>query len=392
MTGDAELATSAVSALAEVPAADWNALVAGRSFYLGWDWLRAQDRGQRVGARYLLVHRAGRLAGALPTYLVEHETNDFYRPDRCVDGRWRGRYLLAGARRGYANDLLVHPDLAGSEAAAVGRVLLAGLAARAAAESVDGALFLYLDSAGAERLRPLVPGGVPLLSAADAVIDLPGSGFADYLDALPRKRRWKIRHEIGVFGQAGLTLGVEPAGDCWAALAPLFGQVQRRYGHQADDDYCRRLLERQAAALAPQAVVLTLRDGGRLVGGVLAYPWADTLYQRLVGLDYGRLGGRFEYFNLFFYHAARFGYERGLSRLHLGREAVQAKVNRGGRLRPLWSLKVPADPADGSAERWNRDEARRLRAQVSVPAAFADPGWARWGAGGRVTPGAAPGP
>jgi predicted N-acyltransferase len=246
---------------------------------------------------------------------------------------------------------------------------------------VAGALFLYLDTVAADRVRALDPAAVPLLSAADAVIDLPGCGFADYLDALPRKRRWKVRHEIGVFGQAGLTLGVEPAEGCWRALAPLFGQVQRRYGHAADDDYCLRLLERQAAALGAHAVVLTLRDGGRLVGGVLAYPWGDTLYQRLVGLDYGRLQGRFEYFNLFFYHAARFGYERGLRRLHLGREAVEAKVNRGGRLRPLWSLKVPADPADGSAERWNRDEARRMRSQCPVPAAFADPGWARWGAG-----------
>ena len=379
LAGPDRIEVRSTGSAADVRAADWDALVAGRSWYLTWEWVHAQDRGQPVGARYLLAERGGELLGVLPTYLVERETNGFYRPERAVDGRWPGRYVLAGGRRGYANELLVRP---GADAAA--GALLEALAGRVTEAGADAALFLYLDTGAAERLTRLVPGATPLLATAEAVLDLVGTGLDDQLGALPAHRRRRIRHEIDVFSRAGYQLGVEPARDCWRALAPLFAQVQRRYGGDYPDEQAVRLLERQAAALDEWAVVLTLRDGDRLAGGVLAYPWQGTLHLKLHGLDYPRLRDAYEYFNLACYAPIRLGHRLGLRRLHLGREAIEAKIRRGGRLHPLWHVEVPARDDGGAARRWNAAEAARIRAASPTPRALTERGWGLWGAGDAV--------
>src|SRR5947209_5819293 len=130
--------------LGDVPGGEWDALVGDRSFYLCHSWLSAQDAGQPVDAEYLLARSAGRLVGALPVYRVRKETNDFYLPEGCADGRWRGRYLLAGARRAYTNSLLVADDLTADDRAEVTSGLLNGLRQRAGDAGASGALFLYL--------------------------------------------------------------------------------------------------------------------------------------------------------------------------------------------------------------------------------------------------------
>ena len=373
---------SAGESLRDVAAAHWDALVADRSFYLCHSWLSAQDSGHPIDARYLLARSCGRLVGALPVYRGRTETNAFYRPENCADGRWQGPYLIAGARRAYTNSLLVADDLGAAQRAEVTHGLLTRLRARIDELGAPGALFLYLPTAAARSLAASIPGGQPVLTAMEAVLDLHGPDFDSYLRTLPGHRRRVIQHEIDVFGRAGLTIATEPAAGIWEQMVPLLAQVQQRYENHAPDEHWRRLLRWQAAALAPHATVFTCRRDGVLLGACLGYAWQGTFYLKLCGFDYDRLCDCFEYFNLVYYAPIRYVYQNGLSRIHYGREAFEAKVNRGARLAPLWSMEIPPPGCPGrpAATEWNRATAARWRAGLSRSSrGFSDPGWSLWG-------------
>jgi hypothetical protein len=99
-----------VTSMSAVSCEEWDGLGPENSFYISHDWLAwvARDRGAEV--QYLLFRDGGRLLGALPLYDVERETNDMYLPGALHDGRWPGRYLVAGTRRAYINGLLTRRD------------------------------------------------------------------------------------------------------------------------------------------------------------------------------------------------------------------------------------------------------------------------------------------
>ncbi len=373
---------SAEACLGDVAAGEWDTLAAGRSFYLSHSWLSAQDTGQPVDPVYLLARSGGRLVGALPVYLVRHETNAYYLPDRCADGRWRGPYLLAGARRAYANGLLIDPGLTCAERAEATGGLLERLRGQAAANGTRGALFLYLSTSAARSLAVAFPALSPVLIAMEAVLDLPGHDFECYLSTLSAHRRRVVRHERDVFGRSGLTLGVEPAEQVWEQMAPLVANLHRRHGTEAEAGHWRGLLRRQAADLAAHCVVFTCRREGALIGACLGYAWHGTLYLKLCGFDYARLTASFEYFNLVYYATIRYAYKNDLKYLHFGREAFAAKLGRGARLAPLWGAEIPAPgyPAPHPATAWNRATAARWRAELGrFPLAFADQDWSCWG-------------
>ncbi len=373
---------SARESLREVAADEWDALAADRSFYLCHSWLSAQDAGQPVDAVYLLARSAGRLVGALPIYRVRNETNAYYRPEQCADGRWQGRYLLAGARRAYANSLLIAHDLTAAGRAEVTSGLIAWLRGQAAGTGAHGALFLYLETSAARLLIDTFSASQAVLIAMEAVLDLPGHDFGCYLRMLSGHRRRVIRHECEAFSRAGFTVAIEPAAQVWEQMAPLLANVQRGHGNDAPDDHWRRLLRRQAADLATHAIVFTCRRDGMLAGACLGYAWQGTLYLKLCGFDYARLSASFEYFNLIYYAPIRYAYNNGLRRIHYGREAFAAKLGRGARVAPLWGVEIPAPgrPAPLSATAWNRATAARWRAEFShSPQGFTDQGWSCWG-------------
>jgi predicted N-acyltransferase len=368
-----------LTSLREVPAREWNDLAGHASFYLSHQWLAAQDEGQPVDCAYHTARIGGRLVGALPTYVVKRETNEFYTPRRCADGRWTGQYLLAGARRAYTNDILVRADLAGADRDRVTAALVDAAVQRCAEEALDSALFLYLDTQAARRLtRCAGAASVPVFATADAVLDLPGTGFDDYLAALPYRRRDQVRRESTRFISAGFSIATFPVEQTWERLAELFGAVQRRYGQGGDAAAWRGLVERQSVRVAADAVILGCRRGGELVGAVLLYGWRDACYVKLVGFDYDRLEGAFEYFNLVYYAVIRYAYAQGLTRVHFGREAFEAKLRRGAQLRPLWIVEVPASVV-AEVPDWNAREGRAWRERFGWAShAFGDQGWSMW--------------
>lgn len=373
------MTAEAVDSLDQVPAIDWDRLAAGRSFYLSHAWLRSleDDRGAR--ARYLLVWSGSRLAGALPVYRVVRESNPFYDPGRLVDGRWSGEpYVLAGSRRAYVNDLLVDQDRAPLERRRVLGSLLERLRAEVADAGAARALFLYV-STGAAGALAAAGCAEPVLTAADAGIDLQGTGIADYLARFPSKRRRQFIREMARFEAAGYELREERLADCWEQAGELLANVERKYGRPSDPAHWKQITRRQGERLNDRGVVFACRRGAALVAFCLAYPWGGCLHERMIGFDYDSLENACEYFNMAFYVPLAHAYAAGLRKVHLGRESYAAKVFRGARLSPLWSLELDHDRGSRDwngrlAEQWRRE----LRGRGDT---FDDRGWHLWGSG-----------
>jgi uncharacterized protein len=368
-----------------VPPADWDELAAESGYYLSHQWLRSIEADPSARAEYVLVRRQAKLVAASPLYDVKAENNDFYQPARLVDGRWTGKYIIAGARRAYANGLLVHPALDAGMRRQTIRALMDAIGERVQGSPAQGALFLYLPTYSAREIQSaagLVLAGDPLLTTAEAVISPTGNCMDDYLASFSPRRRRKFRHEMSVFQQAGYDVAEESLSACWDEAGVLLGNLQRRYGHLGSDERWKAALRRQADVLSERGVVFGCRDNGKLVAFCLAFPFGETLYVRLAGFDYQALRGAFEYFNLIFYEPLRYLFQHGLRRLHLGRESYDAKVLRGATLAPLWSLAVfdQARADRNAAIAWNRKAAAAWTGRYGRGSrALAHPGWAEWG-------------
>jgi predicted N-acyltransferase len=375
------------SSVSAVDPAEWDVLAGPYGYYLSHQWIRFVEADPSARAEYLLVRQDGRLVAALPVYDVAAEQNDFYRPGNLADGRWRGHYLIAGARRAYANGLLVHPALEAAERIQAAELLLRTLAGRVRRHDAAGALFLYMPTAAAGEVQQatgaIAARGLPLLAAADSHLDAPGSDIGDYLASLPTShRRRRLAREITVFSGAGYEVSQESPRDSWREAGALLGNLQRRYGHEGTDEVWQAIVGRQAEYLGDRGVLFACRSRGRLVAFSLGYPFLDTLYMRMAGFDYAQLRNAFEYFNLAIYLPLRYVYAHGMRRIHLGMESYDAKIRRGAVLTPLWNVAVyerrPGDPDTDLA--WNRQAAIPLISQYGYEShGLADPGWSSWG-------------
>lgn len=346
-------AVSSLESALEVPTSEWDRLVGAGGFYLSHAWLRLQEGDPDSPRRYLAARADGRLLGVLPVDDVKHEHNDFYQfstvlpeghaaPDRPV--------TLLGGRGGYNSGLLLDPTLSPAETATTVRALVT----RAAEDAErDGrlAVFFYLQ----DRYRDLVtavPGvGEPLLARHEAVIDLTGTGWDDYVAALPSDRRRKVRREVRNFDDAGYDVTVGPLTPWLTAAGDMLAAVQQRYGHDADGGGMSEMLAEQIGA-AEQHVSFVASDAQGPLGFALAFPFGDTLNMRAGGFAYERLRkGAAEYFNVVYYEPVRWAYRHGLTRIHLGIESLEAKQHRGGRLSPLWVVPVGWSWPDSAAIR-----------------------------------------
>jgi predicted N-acyltransferase len=374
------------NSLTEIDPAEWDSLASAGGFYLSHEWLRLVEADESATAEYLLVNDGQRIIAALPVYDVNNEPLPLYRPHHVADGRWSGHYLLAGARRGFINGILVAPGLTVQQRDQAFRLLLAAIGERVRACGADGALFLHMTTVAADELLSADHDGcaakVPVLMSADSAIDIPGSTIDDYIATIPSQYRRKIRREMRVFEAAHYQTAEVRLEDCLAEAGALVCNLQHRYGHMDDDGVWQGELGKMAELLDERGVVFSCRHEGALAGFALGYPHGQTLYMRRCGFDYDRLRDAFEYFNLGYYLPLRYAYRQGLKRLHLGPTAYEAKVRRGAALAPLWGVAVcsAAQPDDDAALAWNRKAGSEWFASYGHGSAtLGDPGWTRWG-------------
>lgn len=362
-----------------VDRAEWNVLAARAGFFSSHEWLTTVEPETDGRCRYLLVRQNDRLVAAMPVYVVDTETNMFYRPAVHLDRAPAGRpTCLAGSHRGYRNGVLVHPGLASAERTHALDQLAKEIEQVCADVGVSCAYFLFVAGTEVATLGELAGCAPPTATyAAESRLAVVGAGFDDYLASLTPTRRKTARKEIRRFAGAGLTVSTEPVLEHRELLIRLVANLNRKYGRGFTEDEHAAALDRQQEHLAGHAVLFVCRAGAVPVGVTMGFVWNDWLYLWYAGFDYERLPGAYEYFNMAIYEPLRYCYERGLSGVHLGVGTHHAKGVRGASVEPLLASAWSASRLDDLTSVRHRDRVNSYwRAQMRLmPRAFAAESW-----------------
>ena len=279
-----------IGSVTDIGPQSWAAVAADR-FYSSYDWLRFCEQDASARLRHIVIRRDGTPSAAVPIHNVDAEPNPCY--------RWRniladaglpapaGRYLLLGTRRGYQSHLLV--DRRGGDRRGDVSALVAAAEELAAAEGMASIAALYVPTPDALDLVHARPGTCPVYLADDAWLELPGSGFDDYLDGLPAARRRKVCYEERRFATHRYRVSRTTLANCVDDATRLVAFTEARYQNAVDTAAIRFSFVRQAAVMGDAAEVLLLHDRQGVVGFCLYYLYGRSLYLRTVGFDYGRL-------------------------------------------------------------------------------------------------------
>jgi uncharacterized protein len=348
------------------PDGAWSDISGRCSVYSCGPWLRHIEKRRDVPVRYLWAAVDGTVEAGLPTYLFTGQiSNPFYDPEilfgEMATGPLRLRpFLLGGGREGYLGEVAIsrkYPDPRS-------RQLLAGalLGELRQQARLRGALagILYLTDETVELLAAsLRPQDRLLVLDAEAVLDVPRGGCAEYLDGLSSKKRISVRREIRRLRDMGFSTQVESLGACYPELGSLSADFLDRHGRHgtAAEEVAR--YKRQFEDFGDLSRVFTARKDGELAGFVEFFEWNGVLYGRTLGFTgaAGRDGSL--YFNLAYYSAIEYAAQNGLSEISYGCGSFEVKVRRGARLRPLWCLLLDAEHLDELID-FQAEEERRL--------------------------------
>jgi uncharacterized protein len=379
---------SEVDGVAEVDPVDWSRLARGRGLYAGRQWFAALEELHGFQARYLLARDgSGRLLCALPVYRIDQPANVslydhyglFVQPVLGGAAQPRDWFpaFYVGGKAGYLNDVLIDCELDAAEGEKALRALTDRLQALASSAGVRCLVWFYLRRQPARCLLRALPAASALLSGAHMFLHVTWSSFDQYLAWLSPGRRWSARREMEQFRACAYEVRSGRLSECYEAAAPLLANVQQKYGHGSTPEEMRNLLGRQVATLDEQSVAFQLRRQDRLVAYSLCFEWESELFLRNVGFDYEATGGCSEYFNLAGYMPIAHAIERGLEGIHFGFGSYPAKMNRGARPMPLWSIVLPLpERPDWRAglEGHNRDRLKELERQMGRPPDGGDSG------------------
>lgn len=330
-----------VTSPAELDREEWDRLVdeAEGGFYLTHAWLSAIHGVDGFAERLVLARdRSGRLTAAVGLYTIERCMNPLYNlqhvlaPD-AEPAPWEPQ-LVVGARSGYTNGILAtSPE---------GDAAVAALALDAVRESGCGSAgMLYLERSHADRMVPLFGDVVPVLTGFRVRIPVTFDSFEGYRRTLSKERRWEVARELRRFGDAGCRIERTPLEPYVDQLAPLLGNVQRHHGIDIPDElHAGYLRGCTRGELGERAVVFQCHRGDRVIGFALGFRGERQLTMRVAGLDYEHTVGTNAYFAMMCYEPVKYALEHNLEMIDLGPEGYRAKLLRGGKLVPLWSLPI----------------------------------------------------
>ncbi|MFJ3928928.1 GNAT family N-acetyltransferase [Streptomyces sp. NPDC090029] len=295
-------------------------------------------------------------------------------PDAALPGQPRS--LLLGARAGYQNRMLVAPGLPLEESASAVRALVDAAVRQPTEGPPPICTIPYLDTANARLVRAALPDyGHLALAAGDAVIDLPEGGLEGYINGLQQRRRTRIRREMRQFAESPCEITQAPLGEVCGELAGLLVQNLRKYGDGVDERVLADMFRRYGEVLGDDVQVILARLDGRAVAYVSLYRWKQALYARSWGGDPQVARDAALYFNLVYYEPIRMAARLGVSALHLGILAYEAKVLRGARLEPRWTLLAHPNLCHAdftrALARWNSEQLAAL--QAWTPPGLLDP-------------------
>jgi len=349
-------------------AAHWPALAVDGPLFAAPGWLRAMEG--RLGGRTLtiVVRRGG-----IPVLAAMASVQETPRPGELFDLHHvfvrpapdlpltpRSRELRAGLEAtapppgrwvpclvvmlpGY-ECTPVGPD-AGDPAA--NAALVDGALSWAAGQGIATVAMLYVRPEAAALAAALAGRGfvrVPVMPTWE--LALPGSGVADYVAALPAKRRGEARRELRQLAAAGVDIAQVDADKAFDHLVRLrCGLVAKYRGAgrdlTAERGKLRRIIDDVAGG---RPAVLLASAGGAALGFALFAEHRDQWHCLAVGTDYDDPRSRLTYFAVAYYRAAELAYHHGVRTIGYGLGAWQAKRARGCHATALSGWVVSADP------------------------------------------------
>jgi predicted N-acyltransferase len=282
-----------VEQIADVPAAEWDALDPSGNPFLRHAFLEALEVSGCVGAdsgwlpRHLVLRDDdGRLVGAVPQYLKLHSWGEF-----IFDWSWAQSYARAGLDY-YPKLLSAVPftPVTGPRLLVAGhadpqvRPALARLLLESARESgVSGA---HVNFTTAEDQAALEQAG--FLRRHDCRFQWHNRGYRDFDDFLDRFRsdkRKKARRERRRVQEAGVDLrtlqGTEIDGALWRTI---FGFSERTFLRHGNAHYLSPEFLERVAGLMPDTIMVILAErGGVPIAAAIFFHGGGRLYGRYWG-------------------------------------------------------------------------------------------------------------
>ena len=324
-----------VGRIADVPAAQWDALAGDGYPFTRHAFLDALERhgcvGERVGwiASHLLVYAGGELAGAAPAYVKLHSQGEF-----VFDWAWANAYSR--------HDLAYYPKLVsaipftpsagprllvrpGAPRPGVKRALAAGAVEVSKAMGVSSFHWLFpreSDAAALENCGLLMRSGCQFHWMNRGYRD-----FQDYLDALTSKRRKEIRRERRDAAAAPVEIEIHDGHTAteahWCAYHTLYSATyDRKWGYPA---LTLPFFIAVAAALPDRILLVLARRGRSYVAGAHCFAGRDTLFGRNWGCTEQHRGLHFE---ICYYRLIEHCIRHGLARFDAGAQG-EHKLLRG---------------------------------------------------------------
>ena len=367
------MTTRIARSIADVEAAEWNALPGAESPFLRHEFLLALEQSGCAtpatgwDAHHVLHHGAdGRLRAAMPLYLKPHSWGEF-----VFDFAWADAYQRAGLR--------YYPRLVSAvpfTPATAPRLLAASDTAR---KTLLDAAREKMRSLGASSLHVLFPadrdreflveaGLLPRLDCQFHWHNENYAGFEDFLAGFTAEKRKKLRRERRRVAEAGIECRTLQGGELDDAMIDtvyrLHAMTFARYGHAP---YLNREFFARLAAALPDALVVELAvRHEEPIACAVSLRGRDTLYGRYWGAsgEYHSL-----HFELCYYRGIEYCIRERLARFEPGTQG-EHKLLRGFAPTPVWSVHEIVDARFGEAiAAWlgrERHERRRwLREAVS---------------------------
>jgi uncharacterized protein len=339
------------AAIAEIPAAEWDACAGDRNPSVSHAFLNALEESgsttTRTGWTPQHLSRAesgGAILGVVPLYAKTHSYGEY-----IFDYGWADAYERAGGR--YYPKLLsaapfapvpgprliVRPD-APSETRAHLIAAMVELAKRRRISS------LHVNFPERPDLEALTDAG--FLQRLGQQFHWTNAGyrdFDDYLAALNSRKRKAVRKERREALAAGLEIDVLTGTDLrprhWDAFYEFYlATSDRKWGSA----YLNRRFFALIGERMPEKVVLVMaRRGAKYVAGAFNLLGRDTIY----GRNWGSYGDyKFLHFECCYYQAIEFAISHGLKRVEAGAQGPH-KLQRGYLPVPTYSAHWVPDPA-----------------------------------------------
>lgn len=332
-----------INALADIDAAQWNALTGPDYPFLRHEFLEALECSGAVSPQtgwtpqHLALWQGERLVGVMPRYLKDHSRGEY-----VFDWQWADAFERAGGRY-YPKQLsaipftpATGPRLALAEDVDSDEALKALAESLAAAAPVSWHL-LFPDADIAARWQHVWPGLLRRESIQYHWFDRGYDDFDGFLATMTSKRRKEVRRERRLVADQGLTMRRLVGREIdEAALRSFYRCYQITYLEHGQRGYLnyeffRLLLERMPASLV---LIQALDRMSRPVAAALCLRGSTTLYGRYWGSE---VEANCLHFETCYYQGIEYCLETGLAHFDPGTQG-EHKIARGFEPTPTRSL------------------------------------------------------